>query len=68
LESSITQQLSPPDLETVKRRAAQVQDICKQADANILILDDLIAQAEQNIHSSSTYHYRLNKAKHLLNL
>jgi hypothetical protein len=64
----MTQQISPPDLETVKRRAAQVQDICKRADASILILDDLIAQVEQNIRSSSPYRYRLNKAKHLLNL
>ncbi len=64
----MTQQISPPDLEIVKRRAAQVQDICKRADASILILDDLIVQIEQNIRSSSPYRYRLNKAKHLLNL
>jgi hypothetical protein len=56
----MTQQTSPPDLETVKQRTAQVQDICKRADASILILDDLIAQLEQNIRSSSTYRYRLN--------
>lgn len=64
----MTQQISPPDLETVRQRAAQVQTICKRADASILILDDLIAQLEQNIRSSSTYRYRLSKAKHLLNL
>lgn len=64
----MTQQTPPPDLETVKQRAAQVQDICKRADAGILILDDLIAQLEQDIRSSSLYRYRLNKAKHLLNL
>jgi hypothetical protein len=64
----MTQQISPPDLETVRQRAVQVQDICKRVDASILILDDLIAQLEQNIRSSSTYRYRLNKAKHLLNL
>jgi hypothetical protein len=63
----MTQQISPPDLETVKRRAAQVQDIWKRADASILVLDDLIAQVEQNIRSSSPYRYRLNKAKYLLN-
>jgi hypothetical protein len=64
----MTQQTPPPDLETVKQRAAQVQDICKRADAGILILDDLIAQLEQDIRSSSPYRYRLNKAMHLLNL
>jgi hypothetical protein len=64
----MTQQISPPDLETVRQRAVQVQNICKRVDASILILDDLIAQLEQNIRSSSTYRYRLNKAKHLLNL
>jgi hypothetical protein len=64
----MTQQISPPDLETVKRRAVQVQGICKRADASILILDDLISQLEQDIRSSSPYRYRLNKAKHLLNL
>jgi hypothetical protein len=64
----MTQQNPPPDLETVKQRAAQVHDICKRADAGILILDDLIAQLEQDNRSSSLYRYRLNKAKHLLNL
>jgi hypothetical protein len=60
----MTQQISPPDLETVKRRAVQVQDICKQSDASILILDDLISQLEQDIRLSSPYRHRLNKAKH----
>jgi predicted transcriptional regulator len=64
----MTQQTSLPDLETVKRRASQVQNICERADVGILILDDLIAQVEQNIRSSSTYRYRLSKEKHSLNL
>jgi hypothetical protein len=64
----MTPQNSPPDLEAVKQRAAQVQDICKRADAGILILDGLIAQLEENIRASAPYRYRLNKAKHLLNL
>jgi hypothetical protein len=64
----MTDQLSPPDLKTVKQRAARVQSICKRADANILVLEDLIAQLEQDVRSSSLYCYRLNKAKHLLNL
>jgi hypothetical protein len=64
----MTQQLPPPDIETVKQRAAKVQNICKRADAGILILDDLIAELEQDIRSSPLYRYRLNKAKHLLNL
>lgn len=64
----MTQQMSPPDLEIVKRRASQVQNICERADVGILILDDLIAQVEQNIRSSSPYRYHLSKEKHSLNL
>jgi hypothetical protein len=63
----MTQQFLPPDLESVKQRAARVEEICKRADAGILVLDDLIAQLEQDIRSSSLYRYRLNKAKRLLN-
>ncbi len=63
----MTDQPPPPDLETVMQRAAKVQSICKRSDASILVLDDLIAQLEQDIRSSSLYRYRLNRAKHLLN-
>ena len=55
-----------PSLEKVKQRAAKVQEICRRADAEILILDELIAQLEAENRSSLLYVYRLNKAKHLL--
>jgi thiamine monophosphate synthase len=58
----------PPSLERVKQRAVKVQEICQQADANILILDEIIAQLEEQIHHSSLSRYRLNKAKKLLKL
>jgi len=61
----MTQQ-APPDMEKIKQRAAKVQEICKRADAEILILDDLIAQLEEKIRASPLYRYRLHKAKLLL--
>lgn len=53
-------------LEKVKQRAAKIQEICRRADAEILILDELIAQLEAENRSSTLHLYRLNKAKHLL--
>lgn len=55
-----------PDLEKVKKTSAKIQEICKRADANILILDDMIAQLEQDNRSSPVYQYRLRRAKQLL--
>jgi alpha-D-ribose 1-methylphosphonate 5-triphosphate synthase subunit PhnL len=62
----MTQIPPTPSLEKVKQRAAKVQKICQRADAEILILDELIAQLEAQNRSSSLHLYRLNKAKHLL--
>ena len=56
-----------PDLETVKARSAKIQAICKRADANILVLDEIIALLEENIRSSPVYQSRLRRAKRLLN-
>ena len=55
-----------PSLEKVKERATRVKKICQRADAEILILDELIAQLEAQNRSSILHLYRLNKAKHLL--
>jgi hypothetical protein len=52
----------------VKQTSAKVKELCQRANAGILILEDLIAQLEENIRSSALYRYRLNKAKRLLNL
>jgi thiamine monophosphate synthase len=56
---------TPPDLETVNQWAAKVQEICKRADAEILILDDIIARIKQDIHSSKLYQFRLRRAHKL---
>jgi hypothetical protein len=56
---------TPPDLETVNQWATKVQEICKRADAGILILDDIIARLEQDIHSSKLYQFRLRRAQKL---
>ena len=56
-----------PDLETVKARSAKIQAICKRADANILVLDEIIAMLDENIRSSPVYQSRLRRAKRLLN-
>ena len=63
----MTQQRQLPDLEKVKQTSAKIQEICKRADANILILDDIIAQLEADNRSSPVYQYRLKRAKRLLN-
>jgi alpha-D-ribose 1-methylphosphonate 5-triphosphate synthase subunit PhnL len=62
----MNQTSSTPSLEKVKQRAAKIQAICRRADAEILILDELIAQLEAENRSSPLHLYRLNKAKHLL--
>ncbi|MCA2814094.1 MAG: hypothetical protein IM477_16805 [Microcystis sp. M090S1] len=62
----MNQTSSTPSLEKVKQRAAKIQEICRRADAEILILDELIAQLEAENRSSTLHLYRLNKAKHLL--
>jgi ABC-type branched-subunit amino acid transport system ATPase component len=59
-------QSSLPSLEQVQQRSLKVQAICRRADAEILILDELIAQVESENRSSRVNLYRLNKAKHLL--
>lgn len=64
----MTQTTSTPSLEKVKQRAAKVQEICQRADAEILILDELIAQIETQNRFSSLHLYRLNKAKQLLKI
>lgn len=57
-----------PNIEKVKQTSAKVKEICQRADTGISILDDLIAQLEENIRSSNLYRYRLNKAKQLPNI
>lgn len=59
----MTQEPKLPDLETVKQTSAKMKEICNRADAGILVLDSLIAQLEEQIHSSPLYRYRLKRTK-----
>ncbi|MFM7579115.1 MAG: hypothetical protein ACKO5Q_19550 [Microcystaceae cyanobacterium] len=59
-------QSSEPSLERIQQRSLKVQAICRRADAEIVILDELIAQVEAENRASRVNLYRLNKAKHLL--
>jgi hypothetical protein len=62
----MTEQRQLPDIEKVKQTSTKIREICKRADANILILDDIIAQLEESIRSSPVYQYRLKRAKQLV--
>lgn len=59
----MTSEKFSPDMEQIKRTSAKVQEICQRADAGIAILDDLIAQLDEEIKTSVLYKYRLNKTK-----
>jgi hypothetical protein len=63
----MTQKHQIPDLATVKARAVKIEAICKRADANILVLDEIIAMLDENIRYSPVYQSRLRRAKRLLN-
>lgn len=56
-----------PDIEQVKKTSLKFQELFKRMDAEIMILDDIIAQLEEQNRASPLYQYRLNKAKRLLN-
>jgi hypothetical protein len=64
----MTQFSHPPSLERVKARAAKFQGVMQRADANLVILDHIIAELEADICKQPMYQYRLKKAKQLLNI
>jgi hypothetical protein len=64
----MTEQPQLPNIEKIKERSARIQEIFKRADANILILDHIIAQLEEGIRQQPLQRYRLEKAKQLLNM
>jgi hypothetical protein len=64
----MTQKLQQPDLARVKARAAKFQEVMQRADANLVILDHIIAELESDIRKQPMYQYRLKKAKQLLNI
>ncbi len=63
----MTQEQFTPDIEQVKKTSLKFQELFKRMDAEILILDDIIAQLDEQNRASPLYIYRLNKAKRLLN-
>jgi hypothetical protein len=64
----MNQQPQPPSTERVRKWAEKNQKIVERADANILILDRIIAELEADIRKQPMYQYRLKKAKQLLNI
>jgi len=64
----MTQEKFIPNIEKIKATSAKVKKLCERMDAEILILDDIIAQLDEQNRSSPVYQYRLNKAKRLLKI
>ena len=62
----MTGQPQPPDLEKVKQTAAKLRDICTMFDAQIMILDELIAQVEAENRNNPFNVYRREKGKRLV--
>lgn len=62
----MNQQPQLPDPEKVKQRAARMREICLMFDAQIMILDELIAQVEAENRNNPFNVYRREKGKRLL--
>lgn len=62
----MTQQPKYPDLERIKQRAARMREICSMFDAQIMVLDELIAQVEAENRNNPVNVYRRKKGKRLL--
>ncbi len=62
----MTQEKFIPNIEQVKKTSVKFQKLFQRMDAEILILDDIIAQLEEQNRTSPLYQYRLNKAKRLV--
>jgi hypothetical protein len=64
----MNQQPQPPSAEKVRKWVKKNQKIMERADANILILDHIIAELEADIRKQPMYLHRLQKAKQLLDI
>lgn len=62
----MNQQPQPLDLEKVKQRAAKMREICLMFDAQIMILDELIAQVEAENRNNPFNVYQREKGKRLV--
>ncbi len=52
-----------PSSEQIQVTSKKVGLLCQKMEAEIIILDDIIAQIEVDLQASKLYQYRLNKAK-----
>jgi hypothetical protein len=66
LEFTMNQPITVPDSETVARSVARWQEVCNRLDALNVLLDEAIAQVEEDNRRSPLYQYRLERAKKLL--
>ncbi len=62
----MTNQPRVPDPETRARSIAKLRDICLMFDAQIMVLDELIAQVEAENRNNPVNVYRREKGKRLL--
>ncbi len=62
----MTNQPRIPDPETRARSVAKLRDICTMFDAQIMVLDELIAQAEAENRHNPINVYRREKGERLL--
>lgn len=62
----MTQPPQLPDPDKVKQRAARMREICVMFDAQIMVLDQLIAQVEAENRNNPINVYRREKGKRLL--
>lgn len=62
----MTQQPRIPDPEKVKQTAAKLRDVCYMFDAQIMVLDELIAQVEAENRNNLLNVYRRNRGQRLL--
>lgn len=62
----MTKQPQFPDPERVKQRVKRMQEICLMFDAQIMLLDELIAQVEAENRNNPLNVYRREKGKRLL--
>ncbi len=59
----MTKKPTPPDLETIKARGVKIQEICKRMDANILVLDEILAMLEEQKRASPYIPSTIKKSK-----
>jgi len=59
----MTQSTFSPSSEQIQATSKKVNLLCQKIDAEVIILDDIIAQLEVDLNASKLYQYRLSRAK-----